>query len=142
MECFTELLSTSEAVIEAALRGNRDFAVNEVLPAFVSSASAFKHEGFYEEREVRLVAMAGTEFAAKMERKEGRDPLPLKEVFNRSRDKRERRHISLFGQDFAGLPIKRVIVGPSRSQDNNVALAQKIVGKKVPVSKSATPYIG
>ena len=67
---------------------------------------------------------------------------PLKDVFKRSRDRRERRYISLFGKDFADLPIKRVIVGPARSQDNNVSFAQKIVGRKVTASKSATPYIG
>ena len=142
IECFTELFNTSEAVIEAALQGNRDFSVDEVLLPFVVSASAFKHQGFYEEREVRLVAMAGTQLAAQMERKAGRDAPPLKDVFKRSRDRRERRHISFFGKDFADLPIKRVIVGPARSQDNNVLFAEKIVGKKVPVSKSATPYIG
>jgi hypothetical protein len=141
IECFTELLNSSEAVIETALRGNRDFSVDEVLLPFVSSATAFKHQGFYEEREVRLVAMAGTDLAAERERKAGRDPPPLKDVFKTSRDKRERSHISLFGKDFADLPIKRGIVGPSLSQENNVSFAHKIVGRKLPVSKSATPYI-
>ena len=75
-------------------------------------------------------------------RNAGRDPAPLKDVFKRSRDKRERSHISLFGKDFPDLPIKRVIVGPSRSQENNVLFARKIVGRSLPVSKSATPYIG
>jgi hypothetical protein len=60
----------------------------------------------------------------------------------RSRGGRERRHILLFGKDFAALPLKRVIVGPSLSQDANAAFARNIVGAKVSVSKSATPYIG
>jgi Protein of unknown function (DUF2971) len=143
IDCFLELLDTSEAVIETALSGNRDFVVDdEVLLPFLSSATAFKHEGFYEEREVRFVAVAGTELAAKQEREAGREPAPLKEVFKTIRDKRERRHIALFGKDFEKLPLRRVIVGPSRSQDSNVTFAQKIVGTDVPVSKSATPYIG
>jgi hypothetical protein len=58
-----------------------------------------------------------------------------------SRDGRERRYISLFGKDFAALPLKRIIVGPSGSQDDNATFAQKIVDAKVPVCKSATPYI-
>ena len=106
-----------------------------------AAATAFKHQGFYEEREVRLVAMAGTGLAAEMERKAGRTP-PLKEVCKTSRGGRVRRHIALFGKDFAPLPVQRVIVGPSPSQDVNAAFAQKIVGRKVPVSTSATPYIG
>jgi len=107
-----------------------------------AAATAFKHQGFYEEREVRLVAMAGTELAADVERKTGRTPPPLKEVCRTSRGGRVHRHISLFGKGFAPLPVQRVIVGPSRSQDVNAAFAQKIVGRKVPVSTSATPYIG
>jgi hypothetical protein len=142
IECFTELLNTSEAVINTAVLENRDFSVDETLLPFISAATAFKHQGFYEEREVRLVAMAGTELAAEMERKAGRTPPPLKEVGKTSRGGRERRHITLFGKDFARLPLQRVIVGPSRSQDVNLAFAQKIVGRKVPVSMSATPYIG
>jgi hypothetical protein len=86
--------------------------------------------------------MAGTELAAEMERMAGRTPPPLKEVCKTSRGGRVRRHITLFGQDFAPLPVQRVIVGPSRSQDVNAAFAQKIVGRNVPVSTSATPYIG
>jgi len=142
IECFTELLNTSAAVIKAALLGDRDFSVDQTLLPFVSSATAFKHQGFYEEREVRLVAMAGTELAAEVMRKAGHQPAPLKEVYKTSRDGRERRHISLFGKDFAPLPLQRVIVGPSRSQDANATFAQKVVGGKIPVSKSATPYIG
>ena len=142
IECFTELLNTSAAVIKTALLGDRDFSVDQTLLPFVSSATAFKHQGFYEEREVRLVAMAGTELAAEVMRKAGHQPAPLKEVYKTSRDGRERRHISLFGKDFAPLPLQRVIVGPSRSQDANATFAQKIVGGKIPVSKSATPYIG
>ena len=114
------------------LLGNRDFSVDETLLPFVSAATAFKHQGFYEEREVRLVAMAGTELAAEMERMAGRTPPPLKEVCKTSRGGRERRHITLFGNDFAPLPLQRVIVGPSRSQDVNLAFAQKIVGRVPP----------
>jgi hypothetical protein len=142
IECFTELLNTSAAVIKAALLGDRDFSVDQTLLPFVSSATAFKHQGFYEEREVRLVAMPWTERAAEVMRKEGHQPAPLKEVYKTSRDGRERRHISFFGKDFAPLPLQRVIVGPSRSQDANATFARKIVGGKIPVSKSATPYIG
>ncbi|HEY6339179.1 MAG TPA: DUF2971 domain-containing protein [Candidatus Sulfotelmatobacter sp.] len=142
IQCFTELLNTSETVIKTALLGNRDFSVDETLLPFVSAATAFKHQGFYEEREVRLVAMAGTELAAEMERKAGRTPPPLKEVCKTSRGGRVRQHINLFGKDFAPLPLQRVIVGPSRSQDVNAAFARKIVGRNVPVSTSATPYIG
>jgi hypothetical protein len=34
----------------------------------------------------------------------------------------------------APLPLQRVIVGPSQSQDKNVAIARKIVGDKIAVT--------
>jgi hypothetical protein len=94
IECFTELLDTSESVIKTALLENRDFSVDQTLLPFVSSATAFKHQGFHEEREVRLVAMAGTKLAADIVREAGQTPAPLKEVHRTIRDGRERRHIA------------------------------------------------
>jgi len=83
--------NTSAAVVKTALLEDRDFSVDQTLLPFVSSATAFKHQGFYEEREVRLVAMPWTERAAEVMRKEGHQPAPLKEVYKTSRDGRERR---------------------------------------------------
>jgi len=142
LESFNELLDTSAAAYTTALRGNRDPDVGLVLWPFVASATAFKHQGFHEEREVRLVAMAGTERAAEIERKAGRAPSPVKEVIRTPHAGGERRQIVLFGKSFAKLPISRVIVGPSRSQGANAELAQKIVGANVRVTMSATPYVG
>ena len=142
LESFIALLDKSEAVYRTALVGRGDPDVDLTLWPFLASATAFKHQGFYEEREVRLVAMAGTELAAEAERKVGRTPAPVKEILKRPHAGGERRHILLFGKDFAKLPIKRVIVGPSRSQDSNADIARKIVGADVSVTKSETPYIG
>ena len=92
---------------------------------------------------MRLVVIAGTDIAEKQMRGvEGYKPLPLKVPFMTERDGRKCRRISLFGARSAPLPLERVIVGPSRSQDRNVEIARKIVGSKIPVSKSATPFIG
>jgi hypothetical protein len=130
-------------VIKKALSDDRDFTVDAVLLPFLSSATAFKHQGFYEEREVRLVAMPGTQRAIDMMKGvKGFQPKPLKDIYKAKRDGRDRHYISLFGKNFASLPLRRVIVGPSRKQDENVAIAVKIVGNKIPVSKSATPYLG
>lgn len=143
LESFADLLAISETVIQSALSGNRDFTAAPVLLPFLASAIAFKHQGFHEEREVRLVAMAGTQLAAdKMKGVEGFQAKPLKDVSKCKRDGRDRHHISLFGKNFASLPFRRVIVGPSRRQEENVAIATKIVGTKIPVLKSATPYVG
>jgi len=39
------------------------------------------------------------------------------------------------------LPIKRVIVGPSRAQEQNFRFATDLFGTEIPVSRSATPYV-
>jgi Protein of unknown function (DUF2971) len=143
LEPFTELLRLSETIIKTAAVGDHDPPVDDLWLPFISSATTFKHRGFYEEREVRLVVIAGTDIAEKQMRGvEGYKPLPLKVPFMTERDGRKCRRISLFGARSAPLPLERVIVGPSRSQDRNVEIARKIVGSKIPVSKSATPFIG
>jgi hypothetical protein len=69
-------------------------------------------------------------------------PMPLREPSTVLRDGVPRQYISLFGKDCDRLPIVRVMVGPSRMQSENVAIARKIVGNAIPVSKSATPFVG
>jgi hypothetical protein len=109
----------------------------------LGSATAFKHRGFYEEREVRLVAMAGTKFAAdSIKGQDGYTPMPFREASTIERDGASRRYISLFGKDCERLPIEHVIVGPSRNQSENLEIARKIVGNAIPISKSATPFVG
>jgi hypothetical protein len=143
IDVFESLLTLSEGVIKKAVEGDRDFSSAELFVPFVGSATAFKHRGFFEEREVRLVAMAGTKFADdNIKDLEGYTPMPLREPTTILRDGVPRQYISLFGKDCDRLPIERVIVGPSRTQSDNVAIARKIVGNSIPVSKSATPFVG
>jgi hypothetical protein len=143
LRCFTELLDLSSSVLETALAGNRDFSVDDLLLPFLQSAIAIKHQGFYEERELRLVAMAVTQPGLdSMARVEGFKELPLKDLTELDRDGRRYRFIHLFGKDFPTIPLRRVIVGPSPRQAENFEFARNIVGSSVPVSKSATPYVG
>ncbi|MEO6840164.1 MAG: DUF2971 domain-containing protein [Bradyrhizobium sp.] len=54
IDAFESLISLSEGVIKKAVEGDRNFTTAELFVPFVESATAFKHRGFYEEREVRL----------------------------------------------------------------------------------------
>lgn len=141
-ELFGELLAISEDILCKALMDDRNFNVDEALVPFVVSAVTFKHEGFFEEREVRLAVVAGTELGdRRMEGVEGYKRVPVKNRFTRKRGDTECEHIALFGRDFAPLPIKRVIVGPSRNQMKNAEIAFEILGNEIPVEKSETPYV-
>ena len=52
-----------------------------------------------------------------------------------------RSHIILFDGIPAKLPIKRVIVGASMDQSRNCGIVRALVGAKIPISCSATPFI-
>jgi hypothetical protein len=67
---------------------------------------------------------------------------PLKRVYALEGDTGRRRHIALFEALNAKLPIERVIVGPSRHQNDNFDKARSVIGKNLSLSCSATPYIG
>ena len=112
-------------------------------PLFMSGATRFKHQGFREEREVRIVAIPAKR--RMLERELDKHPeydAPDRWKHVHSRASKHIRYIKLFDTISAKLPIKRIIVGPSRNQDKNFARARAIVAEAVPVTRSATPFIG
>ncbi len=153
-ERFPNLVSGCAEVFAAAIehqmahRENRNPNVeipSEQLAYFISGVTMFKHQGFREEAEVRLSALVGNEHTVELGRQQ--DPsfvfAPLKEVHPGVRsDGSPKRFIKLFeALGGAPLPIVRVIVGPSRHQNENVERAQALVGPSIPVSPSETPYL-
>jgi hypothetical protein len=140
---FPELLSHSREIVESAISGRTDFSTEQIFAPFVTSATTTKHRGFYEEREVRIVAMPASQYAdKKIAGLQGYQKMPLKEIFTTEREGRERHHIALFGVGSPVLPVTRIIVGPSRDQARNIAVARKIVGDRIPVVGSVTPFVG
>jgi hypothetical protein len=141
---FQALVEVSKRVVRASLLD--DSSISEIASQsfvpFVSSAAATKHRGFFEEREIRLVAMPATKVAdAKIQGKPGYKRMSLKPELALQRDGHVRRYISLFGPDFEKLPLVKVIVGPSREQKANVRFARSLVNPTVPVIASETPYL-
>jgi hypothetical protein len=56
-------------------------------------------------------------------------------------DERGRPFVSLFSDLNGKLPIRRVIVGPSVDQAENLERARALVGDDIPIELSKTPYI-
>jgi hypothetical protein len=52
-----------------------------------------------------------------------------------------KRYIELFDNVKEPLPILRIIVGPSKSQESNFEFAKSLAQGKYPVTKSETPVI-
>ena len=115
--------------------------VEDGFAPFVSAATLFKHQGFKEEREIRIVAIPGTNITREQVKKEypELEPGVIKEMY---KNQKERRYVVLFESLKVELPIKRVIVGPSKTQQENYVRAKTLLGSSVPLALSVTPYIG
>ena len=135
---FPELIDAGEKSLRDFLSGIREpeMAVLE----FLEGATLFKHQGFEEEREVRIVAVPGTEDLRMQAEKEHANfhanPVPTIATLSDGRD-----HVTLFKGLNSSLPIVQVIVGPSRNQAENAAFARSIAGDNINVHCSATPWL-
>jgi hypothetical protein len=65
----------------------------------------------------------------------------IKEVRSVQRGDLVRRYVSIFEDIGKPLPIKRIIVGPSTDQNRSVRHLVGVVGNKVDIVVSKTPYI-
>jgi hypothetical protein len=107
-------------------------------------APFFKHQGFYEEREVRIVAAPANFETLEVVRREHKDftPPPFKAIHKRHGALVTTPYLALFEDTMEKLPIKRVIVGPSRRQRENHQEAADVLGSGIPLIDSETPFIG
>jgi hypothetical protein len=136
---FPELVGAAEKTLRGLLSGRGEPAM--ATSEFLRGATLFKHQGFLEEQEVRIVAIPGTEELRGQGRLEHADfPAgPLPGICRVSHT--DRRYIQLFEGSGMPLPIVGVIVGPSRNQVANTAFARSVVGAGVQIVCSATPWI-
>lgn len=118
-----------------------------IFGPIATSFPRFKHQGFREEQEVRIVAAPVT--AGLRDYIKGTEPdyktKPLKQIHALGAGSFEKKYIKLydFQNDHPGLPILRIIVGPHRDQREHERQARKIVkGMGIKIVCSKTPYIG
>jgi hypothetical protein len=140
-EVFPQVLDRCGILFSGILDGKVPDAPDDGFAPFVAGATLFKHQGFREEREVRIVAAPGSQRVMEHVHAEHADfrPAPLKVP---RQTEAGRRYVALFDSLGQRLPIKRIIVGPSRDQDANYARALELVGATIPVLRSATPFVG
>jgi hypothetical protein len=139
-EVFPQLLDRCGIFFSGIMDGRVPEAPDDGFEPFVAGATLFKHQGFREEREVRIVAVPGSERVMERVQAEHKDfhPAPPKTMRETNNG---RRYVALFDSLGEQLPIKRIIVGPSRDQDSNYIRARELVGESVPVVRSATPLL-
>lgn len=105
---------------------------------FVLGSTLVKQHAFHEENEIRIVVSPRTEASYSEPDAQKRK----KEIRYRQIKDRETRYIALFGD--MPLPIKRIIVGPSRIQNFNCQRIRDIVNENpcIEVMPSDIPFLG
>ena len=135
---FTKLIETG------MVKGlDRIQASSTSVVEFLQAATRFKHQGFREEKEVRIVAIPGGAEIAEAAAREHPDFKPKSVNFVRQFDteNRGRPYLPLFRTLDAQLPIIRIIMGPSPQIEDNLSRVRAVAGPNVPLIRSATPFI-
>jgi len=96
-----------------------------------------KHNAFHEKNEIRLVVPITTIDSFSYDSDDSR---PLKKIRYKQKGNCEVQYIELFGH--MPLPIKRVIVGPSRIQNLNFQKINELTDPSIEVVKSDIPFVG
>lgn len=110
---------------------------------FCYCISMLKHVGFREEQEVRIAVSPladRDDFIKTLTRLTKKDFKP-KPVYSRVRNSAPIPFVKLFDFKHGGLPIKRVIVGPSKDKVDVAFAARKLLGSKFPIEICDTPFI-
>ena len=133
--------------VRRMMRGGTAEETERFYEAVTALSCLYKHWGFWEEREVRVVVVpASNEVAAAGEPQAP----PQKEIQFSDRGERKVPYVELFSaarlaDTIAPLPVKRVIVGPHKNREDHAeSVRQELVsaGYAAEVVQSKIPYIG
>jgi hypothetical protein len=137
----------ADVLLNDKFEGNFD----DLLLPYLDAATHIKHRGFREEREVRIAVspVSQDQIDRSIEKvrlsfegmKRISPDASFKEIHTTA-ELPKRRYLALFEGACQGLPIKRIIVGPSRRQQDNLARAAKMLGGRIQLSCSETPFVG
>jgi hypothetical protein len=130
-ELFPELVNASANTLQQFLSGIR--LPEMAVPEFLMGTTLLKGARFRSEREVRIVAIPGSQRLSNQAVQDHPHTfrvMPLPKIHTRSDT--ARRYVSIFDEFDLKLPINRVIVGPSPRQGENAAFARSLVGS-IPV---------
>jgi hypothetical protein len=133
---------------EQALRTRTSSALENTFSQFVACACRYKHWGFAEEKEYRIVLPPTSLEVGEVAKKQGKSILP-KPVSFFLRNGTIVPYLNLFegitGRGGKSLPIKRIIVGPHPEKEKRKLAVEKLLSQydvQADVSVSAIPYIG
>lgn len=137
---YPELLDLCDTFLRCVMDDtDPDATLQAAFGPWVTAATRFKHQGFREENEVRMVVIPAAAATVKAVRE--LHPGALLKPLTLAEKQGDRTFITLFDGLLPGLPVKRIIVGPSVHQQENLLRALTLTDGKVPVVASETPFI-
>lgn len=147
----SEEIAKAEGVLRAGIRelhrSPKPDSMEQSYDAMITLSCLYKHWGFHEEQEVRIIAIPPNEEVLRLAKQsdEAREPRPISIL---SRGGMLVPYLDLFGTSNAParkLPIKRIIVGPnslSFTRQKTVEVLLKSHGYDADVCISDIPYLG
>jgi hypothetical protein len=137
---YGDILDNCDAFLRCVVdETDPDETLQAAFTPWITAVTRFKHQGFREENEVRLVAIPAAPVTVRAVREIHPEAIlkPLTQVEHLG----GRSFITLFDGVTGGLPVRRIIVGPSAHQEKNALAARTLVEGRVPVILSETPFI-
>lgn len=113
--------------------------------SFVRCISRYKHYGFREENEVRVVALPTVlnKEILELAKRDGEILKPEKERKFRPKEGEHIPYIELFKSLGMELPIERIIVGPHKEKESRAAALRVMLKEtEIEISCSAIPFVG
>lgn len=133
--------------ISRMMRGGTAEETDRFYEAVTALSCLYKHWGFWEEREVRVVVVPAS---GEVTNAGEQHVPPRKEIKSFVRSEKQVPYVELFDavalEDAVGkLPVKRVIVGPHRNRELHSGCVKELLASKgyaATVVQSEIPYIG
>lgn len=126
------------------LNQQRQIDASKAYAPFVNCISRYKHYGFSEENEVRVVALPTVldERLLKLADLKGVRLKPEKKRAVRQKNGRQIPYIALFNSTDIKLPIEKIIVGPHRDKEARaMRLRERFKKLNIEVACSEIPYV-
>lgn len=133
--------------VSKMMRGSTAEETERFYEAVTALSCLYKHWGFWEEREVRVVVLPASDEVANAGKPHA---APAKEIKSFLRGEKQIPYVELFtARDEKGtprkLPINRIIVGPHKDRELHAEALKELlasVGCEAGVVQSEIPYIG
>ncbi len=127
------------------LKKNKIIDSSKAYFPFVRCISRYKHYGFKEENEVRVVALPTVidKEILKLATRDGATLKPEKERKFRNKNGKRIPYIGLFSSTDVELPIEKIIIGPHKEKKSRAEELNDKLGKRnIEITCSEIPYVG